>query len=124
MKICTKCKKKKDRGQFFKSCLTIDGLQSWCKECMKEDGTKHNRKRFTGCPPEEYNRLLEEQNNICAICEGVNKDGKQLFVDHNHRTGKIRGVLCRKCNMGLGYFNDNKELLIKAVKYLSSRDKI
>ena len=63
-----------------------------------------------------YNRLLAEQDGKCAICQ-------EPFiitprVDHNHRTGEVRGLLCRLCNTGLGHFRENKELLKAAVIYL------
>lgn len=69
---------------------------------------------------EDYNKLFEEQNECCVIC-GKNQSefSKKLFVDHNHETGKIRGLLCYKCNACLGYFNDNISTFQKAIEYLS-----
>lgn len=70
---------------------------------------------------EEYDRLLKDQNGECAIC-GSNKpykqDGKKFAIDHNHETGKIRGLLCFNCNAGLGHFKDSASLLQKAIDYL------
>ena len=73
---------------------------------------------------ESYNAMLEAQNHQCAIC-GLHanehtKGGKieSLAVDHCHKTKKIRALLCRKCNLGLGYFKDNTDFLKKAVQYL------
>lgn len=71
-----------------------------------------------GITPEEYYALLEEQNGVCAICLGVNKDGKRLSVDHNHDTGKVRGLLCQRCNLCIGQFEENQETLLRAVDYL------
>ena len=66
-----------------------------------------------------YNNMLEEQNFCCAIC-GLHKDNfsKMLAVDHDHDTGKVRSLLCSKCNCGLGNFKDNVENLQNALNYL------
>jgi len=67
----------------------------------------------------EYTRMLQEQGCICLICGKTGK--KMLAVDHDHKTNKVRGLLCSKCNLGLGAFNDNAELLLKAITYLNER---
>lgn len=69
---------------------------------------------------DEYEAMLERQSGECAICGRADSgiEGKTLHVDHCHETGKVRGILCHPCNNGLGRFDDNKELLLKAVKYL------
>lgn len=64
---------------------------------------------------EAFTLLETQQNGVCAIC--ANRPNK-LYVDHDHKTGKIRGLLCRNCNTGLGCFSDASGLLIKASKYL------
>ncbi len=69
----------------------------------------------------EYYSLLKQQNNCCAICQqSVNTFKKFLSVDHNHITGKVRGLLCGACNIGLGMFKDSPEKLEKAKAYLNS----
>ena len=69
---------------------------------------------------EEYEILLAEQGNGCAICKAITgSNGKRLSVDHNHQTGVVRGLLCDDCNIGLGKFKDNPSLLAKAINYLS-----
>jgi hypothetical protein len=82
----------------------------------------------------EYNDMAESQGGVCAICGGVNdtrrkgtnnngKDVKMsLAVDHNHKTGKVRGLLCGKCNISLGNFKDNPALLRKAIRYLENTE--
>ena len=67
----------------------------------------------------EYNTLLQNQNCVCAICK-INKcsSGKAFAVDHSHETGKVRGLLCKNCNLGLGIFKDNPLTLQKASSYL------
>jgi hypothetical protein len=67
---------------------------------------------------EEYDALLKEQNNLCAICGQPEARGEQLAIDHSHVTGKNRGLLCEKHNMMLGLAGDSPELLRKAAEYL------
>ena len=72
---------------------------------------------------EEYSLLLENQNHKCAIC-GVDKcpSGRSLAVDHDHKTNKIRGLLCQNCNTGLGLFKDNTNHIEKALLYLKEQE--
>ena len=72
----------------------------------------------------DYEYILRKQNNTCAICnlEQNSSITKHMFVDHNHKTGKIRGLLCSKCNFGLGNFKDDIELLENAIKYLKNHE--
>lgn len=75
-----------------------------------------------GITEEQFQQKLEEQKNVCAIC-GTDTPGRNhenFHVDHCHTTGKIRGLLCDKCNRGLGYFNDNPDALRKAAHYLEA----
>lgn len=73
---------------------------------------------------EDYQRKLQEQGGVCAICGKAetikDKRGKirQLSIDHDHKTGIIRGLLCSDCNRGLGSFKDNIPALKAAIKYL------
>ncbi|MCK5017508.1 MAG: endonuclease VII domain-containing protein [Candidatus Peribacteraceae bacterium] len=69
--------------------------------------------------PEQYADILAAQKGICAICGGVNSDNKNLCVDHNHRTGKVRGLLCSMCNSMLGFATDNPDNLRKGIEYLN-----
>lgn len=69
---------------------------------------------------EDYNFLLEKQNEKCKICNNECPTGKSLAVDHNHETRKVRGLLCKNCNIGLGMFFDNIDFLESAVVYLKS----
>jgi len=68
---------------------------------------------------QNYNNLLKNQNNGCAICGKIEKS-KYLNVDHNHNTGKVRGLLCMDCNTGIGKFKDNLNILQNAINYLRS----
>ena len=62
--------------------------------------------------------MLENQNGVCAICLNSCNSGMRLAVDHCHETGKVRQLLCRRCNQSIGKFNDDPILLQKAVDYL------
>ena len=87
-------------------------------ERYKKMQMNNNLKKNYNITIETYEEIYRNQNGVCAICEKLNISGKRLAVDHNHSTGKIRGLLCNKCNTGLGNFNDNSEFLFKASEYL------
>ena len=87
---------------------------------------KHKLKMY-GITSEEYDALLVKQNDLCAICEQPETrfDSKTgitwpLSIDHNHITGKGRGLLCHSCNVGLGFFKENIQILERAVKYVKN----
>ncbi len=65
--------------------------------------------------------MFVEQGGGCAICGGLNNDGRGLHVDHNHNGGEVRGLLCYKCNLLLGLCNEDLTLLQKAVIYLETK---
>lgn len=69
--------------------------------------------------PGTYGKMLLEQRGRCAIC---NKESIKLFIDHDHGTGKVRGLLCRSCNMALGFLRDDVAALKNAIDYLSKKD--
>jgi hypothetical protein len=72
--------------------------------------------------PEQIKELEAEQGGVCAICGKPPKvGGRRLSVDHDHATGKIRGMLCTRCNTALGSFDDDIERITKAADYLRSR---
>lgn len=73
-----------------------------------------------GITLDDYNKKSEDQNHSCAICHKPSKNqwGAELVVDHCHTTGKIRQLLCDKCNRGLGQFDDNIELFEIAIQYI------
>lgn len=80
-------------------------------------------KRLFGITLDEYELLLNEQQSLCAIClkpENVKQQSKirELAVDHNHVTGKVRALLCNKCNIGIGVFLEDILLLERAKEYL------
>src|SRR5574341_314869 len=67
----------------------------------------------------EYKVMLRQQDGVCAICGKANKDGRRLAIDHNHATGKVRGLLCTKCNLNLGII---ESFLKQALEYLDKYD--
>lgn len=79
---------------------------------------EQHRQRLYGLTPFQYRKLLRNQNGVCAICKEINDDGRSLAVDHDHYTGKVRGLLCTRCNLGLGFFKDEIRLLAEAIVYL------
>lgn len=108
--------------------------QEQIKQKARENNKKHPMTKKNGrlraefgITLEQYNELLEKQGGGCAICgkkmTGVKEAGKRehaLYVDHDHETGKVRGILCNLCNFGLGNFLNNPVLLIRAAEYLSN----
>lgn len=74
------------------------------------------KKRF-GMTPDDYMRMLDRQNGVCGICGRTNGQ-KKLCVDHCHATGRVRGLLCTKCNKGLGIFDDDVTRIVRAAEYL------
>ena len=86
---------------------------------MFEDRRDGIIRRQYGITLAEYDQMLRDQDNKCAICGNEDEvEGRRLAIDHCHDSGKVRGLLCGKCNRGIGLFYDNKELLEKAISYL------
>ena len=88
----------------------------------KEEVRSHLYLRIYGFTLADYEVILAAQGGVCKIC-GATKPGggpgqRRFYVDHNHRTGEIRGLLCSKCNSGLGYFRDDRSILESAGLYL------
>lgn len=76
--------------------------------------------RVYGLTASEYRELVEQQGDKCAICHKVEETGRLLSIDHSHITKRVRGLLCSRCNRGLGSFKDSVENLQRAVKYLQT----
>lgn len=126
-KTCTVCAIDKPLEAFYfrkpRNCY-----DSRCKECCREINKKYNGgeaqrrrvlKKQYGLTLETYNIMLKAQNEVCAICgEKETVSNRSLSVDHCHKTGKVRQLLCGNCNHALGKFKDSPELLEKARDYL------
>lgn len=101
-------------------------LREW-RKANPDKQKEQNLKHFFGITLADYNSIKESQNGVCAICElpetSKHQSGKtrDLAVDHCHTTGKIRGLLCTRCNNGIGNFKDNTEFLQKAINYLKDK---
>lgn len=128
MKTCPHCKRK--TKNFFRATSRKDGLSSWCKKCLLELNKKWrerdpekvrksqreaNLRHEYGLSPEKWKQMVSRQGGKCKIC----RKRKKLTVDHCHRTGRVRGLLCLCCNTGLGMFRDNRRWLRRAIKYLA-----
>lgn len=83
---------------------------------------KHKLKALYGITPEDFDAMISEQHNSCAICNTTFSSRKSAHVDHNHLTGRVRGVLCTRCNMGIGYFREDVKSLTKAIQYLENSE--
>lgn len=95
-------------------------VNAWTAKNKDRMRTFHLRYLY-GLTTEEFETLLHKQNGRCAICGTDKPGGKgQMAVDHDHATGKVRGLLCSSCNMALGIFGDSETLLVKALAYLRS----
>ena len=99
-------------------------FNSPCKSCANIGRNinyhkAYQRKLKYNLTQEEYDLKLKEQNNSCAIC-GMHKDDypKNFAIDHCHKTGKVRGLLCNHCNSGIGFFRENSNVMKKAIGYL------
>jgi hypothetical protein len=79
-------------------------------------------KRDYNLTSEEYSALLEEQQGVCAICCQADSTGKQLSVDHDHTTGKVRGLLCSGCNLALGSVKENITILENMMAYIRKHE--
>ena len=84
---------------------------------IKQQLISHRRRQY-GISEEQYNNMILSQNNICAICN--KPSSKTLHIDHDHETGKVRGLLCSSCNTAIGLFKEDIDSLSAAIKYLSS----
>lgn len=71
---------------------------------------------------EEYDILYKKQDGCCAICSIKEADKKKLSIDHDHRTGKIRGLLCNPCNVSIGYAKEDVKILEKMIQYLKDHN--
>lgn len=101
--------------------ITGRNKYSGCLECIKVASRKRGYRKKYGITIDQFDAMLEKQNNCCAIC-GTHqlKIAKRLAVDHNHTTGTVRGLLCPSCNKNLGIL-ENREFCFKATLYLGGK---
>jgi hypothetical protein len=112
-KVCKSCLRELNVKSFS---LTGSGhVKSSCITCS-------NLKNVFNITYFDYTDMLRKQNNSCDICGVKHTEEKKLVVDHCHKTGKVRALLCSKCNTGIGMFNENKEYLLNAIKYIKKNE--
>ena len=136
-KKCSKCQATLPVGSFYRRKEGKLGRVSACKTCTSlatpRDPVTLERKRLqafewrhrenwlTPGEPfvrEQYLKLLTKQKGLCALCHKPPTRGRQLDADHDHRTGRIRGLLCNPCNLFVGRLEENGDFLAKAYAYL------
>lgn len=135
-RLCSCCKGRFPDDAFVTDNRVLSGKSTHCKKCQAEKRAKlksrngrnyrdlargYERKGRYGITPEQFFDMVKKQKGVCAICEDILHTGARgACVDHDHRTGFIRGILCVKCNAGLGQFRDNIQFLRAAEDYLLS----
>jgi hypothetical protein len=93
---------------------TTDGLAFQCKTCVSAKDRGSHLARTYGLSVADIDRMLAAQHGVCAICHTA----PAIHVDHDHRTGSVRGMLCFRCNAALGQFDDDPLVLRRAARYL------
>ena len=104
------------------------GIPAWNKGTSRFKDAKEKEKHFNlkkyGIDQNRYDEILSSQNSVCAIClkpeskKHQNGNVTNLSIDHDHETGKVRGLLCSKCNFAIGHLDDSPYLCERAMKYL------
>lgn len=139
-KRCGRCGELKPHTEFGKDKNLSGGLSWQCKDCRRKQdaeirakrepgwGRDYWLKRKYGLSLDEYEALLAGQGGGCAICgaqdaryHNSKRMKSALHVDHDHATGTVRGILCNPCNVSLGHFKDDADLLRRAAAYLDGR---
>jgi hypothetical protein len=129
LKTCKVCGVEKNISDFYtgrkdcKDCKNIAARKRWKENIEASDRYKKRsreraKERRYGITQEQFDQMLLDQNNKCKICDIEFKNTKDTHIDHCHNTNYVRGLLCNGCNMALGQFYDNVELMNNAIKYL------
>lgn len=138
VKLCKSCDiyKPIERFEFhWKKSGKKESRRAVCKDCRNRRkkflDSRHglglharNIKRLYNITPSQYHAIRCSQDSLCAICRKPNPTNRRFAIDHCHQTGIVRGLLCDKCNRGLGQFNDNPELIQAAFIYLMDRTRV
>lgn len=138
-KTCRDCKVEKASSEFFAQDKEHKYLSSYCKPCKKirisqfyklnpeKDRsyylTQAFKTRYRRIDRAIYNKMYEEQQGLCKICNKTCDKYKVLCIDHDHATGYLRGLLCNHCNLALGHFKDNPDVIKAALDYLITYQK-
>lgn len=131
MIICFKCSKSKMESEFYKR-ADNKKIYRMCKECHRAYQQKrrkeipdYQRIRYLkkyGLTIQDYRRMIKKQKGMCAICFG--KSIRALAVDHHHKTGQVRGLLCGSCNAALGLAKESSDILLRCIEYLEKHKRI
>jgi len=124
-KRCPDCGLTKPLEEFPRNRNSKDGRHAYCKPChnartaetrqrLYGGGRHYHLKRRYGIGADDFDRMVADQGGVCLICERPDPE----HVDHDHVTGKVRGILCFNCNGGLGQFKDDIDALLAAAAYL------
>lgn len=141
MKTCSKCQLERPLDSFAvradtgklrsacRDCITKDNLNRYhtnpaTREAHRKASRKHGLKKY-GISQTQFDEMFDSQAGRCAICaNGICKTDEDRYlstcVDHDHKTGKVRGLLCWDCNVGLGKFFDNTDIMQSAITYLQT----
>jgi len=130
-KICSICSVEKDSTDFPVNSGGRHGLHSQCKVCRNNvskyrysngDSYAIRLQKLYGLSVDEYEQMYSDANGCCQVC-GISEqeNNKRLAVDHNHNTGKVRGLLCGKCNTALGQLDDSLVKISSLYSYLKER---
>lgn len=128
-KECATCQRVLPVASFSKKANDAHLYRSSCRECLNRKRALHYLKallRSYGLADAEYQAMLEAQGGKCSICRSDGRDSsgqarkpyRFLCIDHSHRSGAVRGLLCDKCNLGIGNFDDDPIRLERAAAYL------
>ncbi len=130
MAKCGSCGETKLPGEFHKSKANRSGLQNKCKACYRKSYSENPKKwsdrlrlQRYGVTELQYADMYRRQNGRCAICldqvsSAPRERTKSAHIDHDHATGRVRGLLCAYCNVGLAQFKDSADRLRGAISYL------
>lgn len=130
---CQRCERLLPPSAFNHDLKNKDGLNSHCRECRSaankasystqaaEFAIRHLRRTY-GLEPEAFNARVQAQGNACAICGNDMGQGKGRHVDHCHKTGRVRAILCHHCNCALGHAKDDPSLLRAMADYIEAHN--
>ena len=124
MKTCNTCGETKEDTEFYKRTLRSGavGLQSKCKPCAAEARRKYYKPHST--IRLQLGLTAEEVESVTSIgkCEACGATDRKLCIDHDHKTNKVRGLLCHNCNTALGLLNDDTSLMTTLINYINDRN--
>jgi hypothetical protein len=126
--LCPQCGET-EPTQFYRHKDTGRRSSAYCAKCHKQKcRDRYNAKSMLqrraekaisyGLTPQQYINMYEKQEGKCAICKQEPSTKRGLHIDHCHETGKVRGLLCHHCNVGIGNFQHNVDLIKSAINYL------